>query len=133
VWLAPIVVTPTRIEQSSFDLPVSIDAFNKEQIQQGQVQVNLSETLIRAPGIIVNTRHNYAQDLQISIRGFGTRSTFGIRRNSARGNSMNLPAPTTFLTNNDMGSVIVNASNGQYYEPAPGTSYTVGVSASYQF
>jgi hypothetical protein len=27
-----IVVTPTRVEQSSFDLPVSIDAFNKEQI-----------------------------------------------------------------------------------------------------
>ena len=77
--LAPIVVTPTRVEQSSFDLPVSIDAFNKEQIQQGQSQVNLSETLIRAPGIVANTRQNYAQDLQISIRGFGARSTFGIR------------------------------------------------------
>ena len=79
VRLAPIVVTPTRIEQSSFDLPVSIDAFNKDQIQQGQSQVNLSETLIRAPGIVANTRQNYAQDLQISIRGFGARSTFGIR------------------------------------------------------
>jgi iron complex outermembrane receptor protein len=79
VQLAPIVVTPTRVEQSSFDLPVSIDAFNKEQIQQGQSQVNLSETLIRAPGIVANTRQNYAQDLQISIRGFGARSTFGIR------------------------------------------------------
>jgi iron complex outermembrane recepter protein len=79
VRLAPIVVTPTRVEQSSFDLPVSIDAFNKEQIQQGQAQVNLSETLIRAPGIVANTRQNYAQDLQISIRGFGARSTFGIR------------------------------------------------------
>jgi iron complex outermembrane receptor protein len=79
VRLAPIVVTPTRVEQSSFDLPVSIDAFNGEQIQQGQAQVNLSETLIRAPGIVANTRQNYAQDLQISIRGFGARSTFGIR------------------------------------------------------
>jgi hypothetical protein len=38
---APIVVTPNRVEQSSFDSPVSIDAFNKEQIQQGQSQVNL--------------------------------------------------------------------------------------------
>ena len=79
VRLAPIVVTPTRVEQSSFDLPVSIDAFNQEQIQQGQSQVNLSETLVRAPGIVANTRQNYAQDLQISIRGFGARSTFGIR------------------------------------------------------
>ena len=65
--LAPIVVTPTRVEQSSFDLPVSIDAFNKEQIQRAQSQVNLSETLVRAPGIVANTRQNYAQDLQISI------------------------------------------------------------------
>ncbi|HEX7954284.1 MAG TPA: TonB-dependent receptor, partial [Burkholderiales bacterium] len=32
-----------------------------------------------------------------------------------------------------VGSVIVNASNGAYFEPAPGTNYTVGVSASYQF
>src|SRR5579859_6069502 len=79
VRLAPIVVTPTRIEQSSFDLPVSIDAFTKEQIEQGQLQVNLSETLVRAPGIVANNRQNYAQDLQISIRGFGARSTFGIR------------------------------------------------------
>lgn len=79
VQLAPIVVTPTRVEQSSFDLPVSIDAFDKEQIQEGQAQVNLSETLVRAPGVVANTRQNYAQDLQISIRGFGARSTFGVR------------------------------------------------------
>jgi iron complex outermembrane receptor protein len=79
VQLAPIVVTPTRVEQSSFDLPVSIDAFDKEQIQEGKAQVNLSETLVRAPGVVANTRQNYAQDLQISIRGFGARSTFGVR------------------------------------------------------
>jgi outer membrane cobalamin receptor len=30
VRLAPIVVTPTRIEQSSFDLPVSIDSTRTE-------------------------------------------------------------------------------------------------------
>lgn len=79
VRLAPIVVTPTRIEQSSFDLPVSIDAFTKDQIQQGQATVNLSETISHAPGVIANNRQNYAQDLQVSIRGFGARSTFGIR------------------------------------------------------
>lgn len=32
-----------------------------------------------------------------------------------------------------VGSVIVNASNGQSYEPAPGTNYTVGGSVSYKF
>ncbi len=31
------------------------------------------------PGVVANNRQNYAQDLQISIRGFGSRSTFGVR------------------------------------------------------
>lgn len=75
----PVVVTPTRSEESSFDVPVSIDAFDSQQIQQEQPQVNASEVLIQAPGVVANTRQNYAQDLQISIRGFGARSTFGIR------------------------------------------------------
>jgi len=75
----PVVVTATRNERSSFDVPVSIDAFDNEQIQQGQPTVNASEMLMKAPGVVANTRQNYAQDLQISIRGFGARSTFGIR------------------------------------------------------
>src|SRR6266446_10510024 len=40
---------------------------------------NLSESLGRVPGIVVQNRQNYAQDLQISSRGFGARSTFGVR------------------------------------------------------
>ena len=75
----PVVVTATRTERSSFDVPVSIDAFDSEQIQEGQPTVNASEMLMKAPGVVANTRQNYAQDLQISIRGFGARSTFGIR------------------------------------------------------
>jgi iron complex outermembrane receptor protein len=79
VRAAPVVVTPTRVEQSAFDLPVSIDAFDQQQIQEQQPQVNLSEVLVKAPGVVANNRQNYAQDLQISIRGFGARSTFGVR------------------------------------------------------
>ena len=104
--LAPIVVTPTRVEQSSFDLPVSIDAFDKEQIQEGQAQVNLSETLVRAPGVVANTRQNYAQDLQISIRGFGARSTFGVRgiRIIADGIPLTMPDGQGQAANIDLGS-----------------------------
>ena len=32
-----------------------------------------------------------------------------------------------------VGSVIVNESNGRYYEPAPGRNYGVGLSVSYRF
>jgi len=75
----PVVITATRIEQSGFDLPVSIDSLDKEQLQDGKLQVNLSESLARIPGIVAQNRQNYAQDLQISSRGFGARSSFGVR------------------------------------------------------
>ncbi len=45
----------------------------------GQFQVNLSESLITVPGVSVQSRQNYAQDLQLSVRGFGARSSFGVR------------------------------------------------------
>ena len=34
---------------------------------------------MRVPGIFAANRQNYAQDLQISSRGFGARATFGVR------------------------------------------------------
>jgi iron complex outermembrane recepter protein len=77
--LSPIVVTATRVAQSSFDLPVSIDRVHRSSIENGQLQVNLSESLITVPGVSVQSRQNYAQDLQLSIRGFGARSSFGVR------------------------------------------------------
>lgn len=76
---APVVVTGTRAERSSFDLPMSIDQIDKRRITEGQIGVNASETLVSIPGVVANNRQNYAQDLQISIRGFGSRSTFGVR------------------------------------------------------
>lgn len=76
---APVVVTATRIEQNSFDLPVAIDLVEKDQIQDGQLRQTLSESLIRVPGITAQNRTQSAQDPQISTRGFGARSAFGVR------------------------------------------------------
>ncbi len=77
--LAPQVVTGTRILQDPFALPMSIDVVGGDVLQAGQLQVNLSETLSRVPGINVQNRNNAAQDLQISSRGFGARASFGVR------------------------------------------------------
>ena len=77
--LDPVEVSATRSEQSSFALPLSIDAVDGNRLRDGQLGVNLSETLQRVPGMVIQNRQNYAQDLQISIRGFGARSTFGTR------------------------------------------------------
>lgn len=74
-----VVVTATRSERESADVPVAIDTVSARVIREDQLEVNLSETLNRVPGISVLNRQNYAQDVQISLRGFGARSTFGVR------------------------------------------------------
>jgi len=77
--LSAVVVTATRVEHNAFDLPAAIDVVGREQITGGQARVNASESLVAVPGLVVQNRHNYAQDLQISSRGFGARSAFGVR------------------------------------------------------
>lgn len=74
-----VVVSGTRAEHTSFDLPAAIDVVDAAQIGDAQLRVNASEALVAVPGIVVRNRENYAQDLQISSRGFGTRSAFGVR------------------------------------------------------
>ena len=75
----PVVVTATRAGLPSLEVPASIDRLYGEELREGRAQVNLSESLGRVPGIVVLNRQNYAQDLQISSRGFGARATFGVR------------------------------------------------------
>ncbi len=79
VTLDPVVVSAERTPQPSFDAPASVSAITRSTIETAGPQVNASEVLNRVPGISVLNRQNYAQDLQLSIRGFGARSTFGIR------------------------------------------------------
>ncbi len=101
-----VVVTATRIEQSAFDLPVSIDSLNQAQLQDGQLQVNLSEAMARIPGIVAQNRQNYAQDLQISSRGFGARASFGVRglRLYADGIPATMPDGQGQVSHFDLGS-----------------------------
>lgn len=77
--LDSVVVSASRAEQRSFDAPAAIEAVDRDTIQGSGPQVNLSEALNRVPGLTILNRQNYAQDLQLSIRGFGARSPFGIR------------------------------------------------------
>ena len=74
-----VVVTATRSPRPSLEIPASVDRIYEEEIGQARRQVDLSESLGRVPGITVQNRYNYAQDLQISSRGFGARATFGVR------------------------------------------------------
>jgi iron complex outermembrane receptor protein len=77
--MSVVVVTANRSERLSFDLPAAIDLVDAGQIGAAQPRVNASEALAAVPGLVVQNRQNYAQDLQISSRGFGARSAFGVR------------------------------------------------------
>lgn len=59
--------------------PGAVDVIDGATLRAGQRAVNLSEALQRVPGVTALDRQNYAQDLQVQSRGFGARSTFGIR------------------------------------------------------
>ena len=74
-----VVVTATRVPRAGLDVPASIDVVDARAIREDKPQVNLSEAINRVPGIVVQNRQNYAQDLQVSSRGFGGRATFGVR------------------------------------------------------
>jgi iron complex outermembrane receptor protein len=77
--LDSVVVSGSRVEHNSFDLPAAVDVVDASRIGADQARVNASEALSAVPGITVQNRQNYAQDLQISSRGFGARSAFGVR------------------------------------------------------
>ena len=79
VILDPVSVTGSRAEQRSFDLPAAIDVVGRERLDADQPRVNASEVLASVPGLTALNRQNYAQDLQLSSRGFGRR---GPRRRS---------------------------------------------------
>ena len=79
VTVAPVVVTATRVAADPFNLPMAVNVVDAEAISEGQLQVNVSESLQRVPGVNAQNRNNYAQDVQLSVRGFGARSSFGVR------------------------------------------------------
>ena len=74
-----VVVSGSRTDHASFDLPAAVDVLDAARIRDGQARVNASEALAAVPGVVAQNRQNYAQDLQISSRGFGARSAFGVR------------------------------------------------------
>ena len=73
-----VIVTATRILQPILDVPAASDIVDMARIE-AQMRVNASEALVTVPGVVALNRQNYAQDLQVSSRGFGARSAFGVR------------------------------------------------------
>ncbi len=77
--VAPVVVTATRVASDPLNLPMAVSSIDADAITESQLQVNISESMQRVPGVNAQNRNNYAQDVQLSIRGFGARASFGVR------------------------------------------------------
>ena len=77
--LKEVIVNSSKIPSRLADIPLSVNvldtALNVYILQQN----SLKEYINRIPGVFTLNANNFAQDLRISIRGFGARSAFGIR------------------------------------------------------
>ncbi len=74
-----VVITGSIVERNIADAPYAIGVVGREDLRTAGPLVHLSEAVARVPGLVVSNRWNYAQDLQISSRGFGARAGFGVR------------------------------------------------------
>jgi iron complex outermembrane recepter protein len=77
--LEPVVISGSGVERRAFDTPYAITVIDADVLRAAGPMVNLSEALVQVPGLVVNNRNNFAQDLQINSRGFGARASFGVR------------------------------------------------------
>jgi iron complex outermembrane receptor protein len=77
--LDEIVITAIRMQATARHVTRSVSVVDQQRIQNGTQQLTLDEALAGTPGLYMQNRYNMAQDLRISLRGFGASSAFGIR------------------------------------------------------
>lgn len=124
--LEEIVVTGTRSEQQLAEVPSAISLVNMRDIQLGRQELGLDESLARVPGLFMQNRYNFAQDLRVSIRGFGSRSSFGIRgiKVFADGIPVTLPDGQSGTDDLDIGSAesieVIRGPSASLYGTASG-------------
>ena len=102
-----VAATPDAKPLSELDTPAAVSVVYGDELRQAHQQINLSEGLSNVPGLQIANRQNYAQDLQLSIRGFGARSTFGVRgiRVYVDGIPATMPDGQGQTSNIDIGSI----------------------------
>jgi len=76
--LPAVTVTAQALPRAP-QVPASTTVIEADAIRRAGAQVDASEVLARVPGVVAANRWNYAQDLQLSVRGYGSRATFGVR------------------------------------------------------
>ncbi|MEM7372943.1 MAG: TonB-dependent receptor [Bacteroidota bacterium] len=77
--LKAVTIDALRLTTAMDRTPFSVSVIDREGIQRGNQQMSIHESLVRVPGLFALNQENFAQDLRVSIRGFGSRAAFGIR------------------------------------------------------
>ncbi|MBA3521187.1 MAG: TonB-dependent receptor [Gemmatimonadales bacterium] len=124
--LPEINVTVTRSEEPLSRVPFAVGVVDRTDLQRGQPTIGLDEALNNLPGVVVSNRYNFSLDQRISIRGFGSRSNFGVRglKILLDGIPQTLPDGQSQLTNVDFADLeraeVLRGASSSLYGNASG-------------
>jgi iron complex outermembrane recepter protein len=124
--LPEIKVTVTRTPEPLARVPYAVGVLDRTAIQRGQQTTGIDEALSNIPGVVVSNRYNFSLDQRISIRGFGSRSNFGVRglKILLDGIPQTLPDGQSQLTNIDFADIdraeVLKGASSSLYGNASG-------------
>ena len=119
-------ITVTRAPEPLERVPYAVGVLDRTELQRGQQTVGIDEALNNVPGVVVFNRYNYSLDQRISIRGFGSRSNFGVRglKILLDGVPQTLPDGQSQLTNVDFADIdraeVLRGASSSLYGNASG-------------
>lgn len=119
-------ITVTRTPEPLERVPYAVGVLDRTDIQRGQPTIGMDEALNNLPGVVVSNRYNFSLDQRISIRGFGSRSNFGVRglKILLDGVPQTLPDGQSQLTNVDFADIaraeVLRGASSSLYGNASG-------------
>lgn len=119
-------ITVTRTPEPLERVPYAVGVLDRTELQRGQQTIGLDEALNNLPGVVVSNRYNFSLDQRISIRGFGSRSNFGVRglKILLDGIPQTLPDGQSQLTNVDFADIeraeVLRGASSSLYGNASG-------------
>ncbi len=124
--LPELNVTVTRSAEPLQRVPYAVGVLTRDDLQRGQQTLGIDEALNNLPGVVVSNRYNFSLDQRISIRGFGSRSNFGVRglKILLDGVPQTLPDGQSQLTNIDFATIeraeVLRGASSSLYGNASG-------------